>query len=1042
MILTMHNEYPKRLIEVDLPIARISAHARREKSIRHGHISTLHIWWARRPLAACRAVLCASLWPDPVDLTAWAERGEAIPVGDGSVIVRSRRFLETARERMTAWANQHLGKVSKESYSHFVAIQNGAKTLTDPLDLRRALLDFIADFANWDNSTDKDYLETARALTQAAHEALGGEPETRPLVVDPFCGGGSIPLEALRVGADAFASDLNPIPVLLNKVVLEYIPKYGQRLADEVRKWGAWIKQEAEKELAEFYPKDPDGATPIAYLWARTIISEAPGGGRAPIEVPLLSSMWLSKKSGRNWALRWQRDESGGIQTATTEKIYENGQKLIVQQPLLEIYSPQSVREVETGTSKAGSATCPISGYTTTVESIRGQLQKRNGGAADSRLICVVTTKPNIQGRFYRLTTTDDLTILSKAVDEFKRQSRIHMNSDPYLPNGQINHLRGFFNIVLYGMTDWGKIFAPRQALSLVTLSKLVRDLKVLLASEYDADLASAIQTCLAIAVDRQADSLSSLTRWQPSRETNSNTFGRQALPMVWDYVEPVPTSHSAGSLGNALEWILTVIEANKCLSGNGQVEKASATDHPLPNDSADAVITDPPYYAAIPYADLSDFFYSWLKKSLKDVHPRLFSEPLSPKDDECVSLSHRAAMYRHKDGVWFEQMMARACSEGRRIDKPNGIGVYVFANKETSGWEAMLGALITSGWIVTASWPIDTEMGSRLRARQSAALASSVHIICRPRENLGNTLHETRIGDWRDVLSELPKRIHDWMPRLAEEGVVGADAIFACLGPALEVFSRYSRVEKSSGEVVPLGEYLEHVWAAVSKEALSMIFKDPETAGLEPDARLTAMWLWTLGASSSNASADDSEESEEDSDEDSSKAAKISGFTLEFDAARKIAQGLGVHLEKSPSVVEVKGDKAKLLSVAERVKYLFGKDAETTVTGKTPRKKKQPVQQSLFAELQAAESAAQTEWGDVQGPKPGITVLDRLHQAMVLFAAGRGEAMKRFLVEEGIGNDARFWKLAQSLTALYPGGSDEKRWVDGVLARKKGLGF
>ena len=279
-------------------------------------------------------------------------------------------------------------------------------------------------------------------------------------------------------------------------------------------------------------------------------------------------------------------------------------------------------------------------------------------------------------------------------------------------------------------------------------------------------------------------------------------------------------------------------------------------------------------------------------------------------------------------------------------------------------------------------------------------------------------------------------------MPRLAEEGVVGADAIFACLGPALEVFSRYSRVEKASGEAVTLGEYLEHVWAAVSKEALSMIFKDPDTAGLEPDARLTAMWLWTLGASS-NASAGESEEAEdEDADEESGKAAKFSGFTLEFDAARKIAQGLGIHLEKAASVVTVKGDTAKLLSVSERVKYLFGKDAESTISGKTPRKKKGPVQQSLFDELQAAESAAQAEWGDVKGPKPGTTVLDRLHQAMVLFAAGRGEAMKRFIVEEGIGNDARFWKLAQSLSALYPGGSDEKRWVDGVLARKKGLGF
>lgn len=381
--------------------------------------------------------------------------------------------------------------------------------------------------------------------------------------------------------------------------------------------------------------------------------------------------------------------------------------------------------------------------------------------------------------------------------------------------------------------------------------------------------------------------------------------------------------------------------------------------------------------------------------------------------------------------------------AEGRRVLAPHGIGIVVFAHKSTSGWEAQLQAMVDAGWTMTGSWPIDTEMGSRLRAMNSAALASSVHLVCRPRENPDGSLRANTIGDWRDVLAELPQRIHDWMPRLAEEGVVGADAIFACLGPALEIFSRYSRVEKSSGEVVTLGEYLEHVWAAVSKEALSMIFKDPDTAGLEPDARLTAMWLWTLGASNSSASADDSEESgEEDSDEESSKATKVSGFTLEFDAARKIAQGLGVHLEKSPSVVEVKGDKAKLLSVAERVKYLFGKDAETAVTGKTPRKKKEPAQQSLFAELQAAESAAQAEWGDVKGPKPGTTVLDRLHQAMVLFGAGRGEAMKRFIVEEGIGNDARFWKLAQSLTALYPGGSDEKRWVDGVLARKKGLGF
>ena len=288
--------YPKRLIEVDLPIARISAHARREKSIRHGHISTLHIWWARRPLAACRAVICAALWPDPVDLSAWLEKGEEVPAGDS--VVRPARFLDTAQKCMIDWGKRHLSKVSPESYSTFIKVQQGTTTFDDPAELRRALLDFIADFANWDNSTVQEYLETSRALTQAAHEALGGAPGTRPLVVDPFAGGGSIPLEALRVGADAFASDLNPVAVLLNKVVLEYIPKYGQRLADEVRKWGEWIKREAEKELAEFYPKDPDGATPIAYLWARTIQCEGPGCGA---EVPLIRSLWLAKKANRSW---------------------------------------------------------------------------------------------------------------------------------------------------------------------------------------------------------------------------------------------------------------------------------------------------------------------------------------------------------------------------------------------------------------------------------------------------------------------------------------------------------------------------------------------------------------------------------------------------------------------------------------------------------------------------------------------------------------------------------------------------------------------
>ncbi len=266
--------YPKRLIEVDLPIARISAHARSEKDSRCGHIPRLQIYPAARPLAACRAVICATLWPDPVDLSEWAKLGEEVTIGD--TVVRPALFLEKARDLMRVWGKEHLGKVSTESFANFLAIQRGSNLLVDPEFLRRVLLDFIADFANWDNSTDKDFLETARALTLSAHRALGIPTGDKPIIFDPFAGGGAIPLEALRVGAEAFASDLNPLSVMINRVVLEHIPEFGQELADELAKFKDWLKEQARRELSPFFPKDPDGATPIAYLWARTISARPP----------------------------------------------------------------------------------------------------------------------------------------------------------------------------------------------------------------------------------------------------------------------------------------------------------------------------------------------------------------------------------------------------------------------------------------------------------------------------------------------------------------------------------------------------------------------------------------------------------------------------------------------------------------------------------------------------------------------------------------------------------------------------------------------
>lgn len=993
----MTQPYPKRLIEIDLPIRRISEHARREKSIRHGHISTLHIWWARRPLAACRAVTCAALWPDPADPNC------------------PSAFVAAAKEQMVAWTSHERQRLlGAESRARFEKARQQRRLFDDGEHLRGALLDFIADFANWDNSTVREYLDTSRALTQTAHEALGGAPGTRPLVVDPFAGGGSIPLEALRVGADAFASDLNPVPVLLNKVVLEYIPKYGQGLADEVRKWGEWIKREAEKELAEFYPKDADGATPIAYLWARTIQCEGPNCGA---EVPVLTQPLLAQRTTTRVVLNCVPD---------TKK------KTIAVRVLR---SPKSEKVAE-GTVKRSSVTCPVCGYTTPAGNVRNQFKSRKGGSHDSRLLAVVRITKDGE-KDYRAPTEADSALVEKAKLRVSQES---VDGLPAIPDEPLPYLRSIFNIHLLGVTEWGQLFGPRQALLLTTFAKIVR--KRAQASQLNS-IDAAVVTCLGLALDKMADFHTTLARWIHQGEKIGNTFGRQALGIIWDYAEANPFGNISGSWDRCTEYICEVIEHNECVNNAGTMQQVSATEHPLPNDAAAAFVTDPPYYDAVPYADLSDFFYVWLKRSIGNLHPHLFRELTSPKKMEVVQLAERNPLYAYKTRENFERRMADALCEGRRVTIPSGIGVIVFAHKATQAWETMLQAVISAGWTVVASWPIDTERQGRLRAMDSAALASSVHLICRPRENLDGSVRKDEIGDWRDVLQELPRRIHEWMPRLAQEGVVGADAIFACLGPALEIYSRYQVVEKASGEQVTLREYLEHVWAAVSREALSSLITSNDLSSLEADARITAMWLWTLNAGKSGETeiaGEEAEGADEDDDASERKAPTKAGFVLEYDAARKIAQGLGANLDEITSVVEVKGDSARLLPVSERTAHLFGKD-QAAAPQNSGRAKKRTKQLDLFAEL-TEPGAGEEVWEEKAVNEPGATVLDRVHQSMILFAAGRGEAMRRFLVDDGIGQDGAFWKLAQALSALYPSGSQEKRWVDGVLARKKGLGL
>jgi len=545
-----------------------------------------------------------------------------------------------------------------------------------------------------------------------------------------------------------------------------------------------------------------------------------------------------------------------------------------------------------------------------------------------------------------------------------------------------------------------------------------------------DTIFGSAVIECLALSVSNSFQYQCNIATYLTEGIKSAFIQG-QSLPMKMDFIEANPLMDElAGGYQYSLSQHLSGLEYSASFSYHeGTAQQVSALRIALPNDAVDLLATDPPYYDAVPYADCSDFFYVWLRRMLHKLTEFPTSEELASKEDEIVQLAERNERYRVKTKNWFENKMCESLSIARMSVKPSGVAMIIFAHKDTAAWEALLQSVLNAGWVVTGSWPIDTENITRLRANKSAVLGSSIHLLCRPRGSSQGSMLNRDIGDWRDVLQELPKRIHAWLPRLSDEGIVGADAIFACLGPALEIFSRYSRVEKANGEQVTLKEYLEHVWAAVAKEALNMIFEGADATGFEEDARLTAMWLWTISTRWNGYG-------ESNSGEETRTSA---GYVLEYDAARKIAQGLGAHLERLTALVEIRGDEARLLPVTERTRYLFGKeDAQIKVSRR--KKESKQIKLGFFRELEEGdEQAALTEKA---APMAGKTTLDRLHQSMILFAAGRGEALKRLLVEEGVGRDQRFWRLAQALSALYPSGVDEKRWIDGVLARKKTLGF
>lgn len=759
----------KRYIEESFPVKEVSDISSKEKNIRHGHISTLHIWWARRPLASSRATSYAALIPAPEDINEW----------------------EKTRQ-------------------------------------------FIIDLSKWENSLNQHIIKKAR------EDILKANDGKIPRVLDPFSGGGSIPLEALRLGCETHAVEYNPVAVLILKCTLEYPQKYGKSgkvkwglfevqsknsLLEDVKRWGDWVLEEAKKEIGRFYPEDEDGSIPVGYIWARTISCQNPSCGA---EIPLMRQFWLAKKNNKKVAL-YPYVEGKEVKFKIVGDGYEK---------MPSGFNP------EKGTVSRAIAVCPVCGSTVDDKTTRKLFQQ---GKSGQRLVAVVLHKPGTSGKRYRLATEKDMEVFREAeryLEEKRQKLMDEWGIDP-VPDEDLPPKETLgFRVQRYGMLKWGDLFNSRQKLALITFTEKVRlAYKKMIEEGYDEEYAKAVVSYLGLGVNRLADYNSSLTVWAVGGEFIAHTFGRQALPMVWDYFELNPWSEATGDWNSAMDWILNVLSHLSQIppvENNGKqiiptVKQASATELPYPDNYFDAVFTDPPYYDNVPYSYLSDFFYVWLKRSIGDLFPELFMTPLTPKSKEIVAYSHQEGGFE-AGKKYFEDMLKKVFKEIARVLKPNGIATIVYTHKSTSGWETLINSLLESDLVPTASWPIDTEMKARLRAKESAALASSIYFVCRKMER-----KET--GWFNEVKNEIKNHITRKLESLWEEGVSGADFFVAGIGSAIEIFGKYRKIMDYSGKEIDTKELLEYIRQVVTDYAVKQILHNGIAGELSPLTKFYILW-------------------------------------------------------------------------------------------------------------------------------------------------------------------------------------------------------
>jgi putative DNA methylase len=770
----------KKLIEVALPLATINAESAREKSIRHGHPSTLHLWWARRPLAAARAVLWASLVDDP------SAHPEMFPTESDQQVERKRLF------------------------------------------------DILERLVPWEANNDQRVLNEARAEIE---RSCNGD---LPRVLDPFAGGGAIPLEALRLGLPTYAGDLNPVAVLIERAMLEIPSRFAGRapvnpsarsaqgvwegalgLAADIEAYGQWMQQEAKNAIGKYYPDatlDSGAmATPIAWIWARTVKSPDPSW---PGHVPLVRSWVLAKKPGR--PVVW------------VEPIVDHGEKSVR-------YEVRHGGEPHEPTVDRGNGVCLATGTP-----IPGGYIKAEGVAGRMGHALLAVVAEGSPGRAY-CTAADS--------DAFES-----LPAPSWVPSGAMSDHPQYMGTPRYGLDEWSKLFIPRQLLALTTFSDLLLRMRERVEADSVAAglvqggdrlrdggigsiaYADAVVTYLSFVVDKCADYWSSACSWHNSKEQIRNTFGRQAIPMTWDFAETNPFSSSTGNWMGMVDWVVKAVRPLPTEAAGTPAQRDARAR--IAEVGECVVATDPPYYDNVPYSDISDFFYVWLRHNLADVWPDECATLLTPKADELVANQYRAGSKKaaHEQ---FESGMTDVFRQAAKHADPRFPATIFYAFKATesntdgvtsTGWETFLGGLLDAGYAITATWPMRTELGNRMRAFDSNALASSIVLACRPREV---TAPMATRGEF---IGSLRLEMEPAVRLLQIENIAPVDLAQSAMGPGIAIFSRYAKVVEADGGSMTVRSAL-----GLINEVLAEVLSGEESE-FDADTRFALTWFEQFG--------------------------------------------------------------------------------------------------------------------------------------------------------------------------------------------------